>query len=656
MLLVRFLGPIRLERAGAPLELPRSKKTRALLAYLVVSGREHSRERLCSMFWERPDDPRGGLRWSLSKIRKLVDEPGVARLVGGRDTVGFAHHGAEVDVLDHFALTGRGVAGAPTDALVAAAGRWRGEFLEGEELFECASYQSWLVAQREQALRAQGAILEALVDRLGAQPDAALPHARTLVELRPDREESWATLVRLLAAAGRRDEAEDQVDIGRRALEDAGAPARGALLLARRDLKNGARGEPERSTEAVPFSVPAAARIGRPDRPSLKVLPLRPASQDPATAAVADVLTEDLVTALSRDRTVAVVTDDRSHAPGAATLAGGPPPVHYVIDGSVRRLEDAFVIAIRLVDAHDGRHVWAERCAQPYDGIVSLDDACARRIAAALQSEVEQVEAAKARGSEIEQLDARASYFVGCREMYRFSLDGLGSAKAHFKNAIRLDPHFSSAYARLSYVHIQEYWYGTAAGRDAALESALSEACEAVALDPRNALGHLSLGRVYALRRDLDAAIHELETAVRLNPSLAQAYFALGQASSYAGQPGEATRLLETAIDLNPHDPHRWSFLHDQAEAFYALGDYNAAERAARAAARAPNATYWPWLTLAAVLSAANRPDDAEEARRELLRRRPAYDLSKATDDLAHFSDRAFVARYLDGLERALKR
>ena len=82
MIEIRVLGGLEVIRDGEPVPLPPSRKTRALLAYLVLTGRPHRREQLCEMFWDVPDDPRGALRWSLSKIRPLVDEPG--RREGGR--------------------------------------------------------------------------------------------------------------------------------------------------------------------------------------------------------------------------------------------------------------------------------------------------------------------------------------------------------------------------------------------------------------------------------------------------------------------------------------------------------------------------------------------------------------------------------------------
>jgi DNA-binding SARP family transcriptional activator len=82
---LRVLGELCVERDGQRQTLPPSKKTRALLGYLLVEPREHSREQLCDLFWDAPDDPRGALRWSLS--RPLLEEPGRPRLIADRERV-----------------------------------------------------------------------------------------------------------------------------------------------------------------------------------------------------------------------------------------------------------------------------------------------------------------------------------------------------------------------------------------------------------------------------------------------------------------------------------------------------------------------------------------------------------------------------------------
>src|SRR5262249_38911652 len=96
---IDLLGPMEIRRGKRSVELPPSRKARALLAYLIVSGREHRRDRLTELFWDVADDPKGGLRWCLSKIRPLVDDAGASRILADRETVKFIAVDAQIDVL-----------------------------------------------------------------------------------------------------------------------------------------------------------------------------------------------------------------------------------------------------------------------------------------------------------------------------------------------------------------------------------------------------------------------------------------------------------------------------------------------------------------------------------------------------------------------------
>src|SRR5262245_63131300 len=116
---LRLLGEIELARGTKRLDLPPSKKTRGLLAYLVLTGRPHRRERLCQLLWDVADDPRGALRWSLSRIRALVDEPSRARILARKDSVSFDPQGACVDILALKARAAAGLDGASTEELLA---------------------------------------------------------------------------------------------------------------------------------------------------------------------------------------------------------------------------------------------------------------------------------------------------------------------------------------------------------------------------------------------------------------------------------------------------------------------------------------------------------------------------------------------------------
>jgi len=231
---LQFLGEFEVRRDGRPLPLPPSKKTRALLAYLSLQDRRFRREQLCELLWEIPDDPRGSLRWSLSKLRHLVDDRNRARIVADRSTVGIDSAGVSIDVCELRQLAAGDLESTPTETLEVAAVRYRGNFLEGLEFSNFHDFHSWCVAEREQALRDCAALLKELLRRLSDDPERAVPYARALVGRFPYDEDYRATLIRLLNAARLPGEALEQYRLGLRMLKEAGIESSGALLAARR--------------------------------------------------------------------------------------------------------------------------------------------------------------------------------------------------------------------------------------------------------------------------------------------------------------------------------------------------------------------------------------------------------------------------------------
>ncbi|MDH4109829.1 MAG: AAA family ATPase [Gammaproteobacteria bacterium] len=253
---LRFLGDFEVLRDGRALPLPPSKKTRALLAYLCLQPRRFRREHLCELLWEVPDDPRGSLRWSLSKLRRLVDDKKRARIVADRNSVGMDPAGATIDVRELRELVGGDLASAQTAELEAAAARFRGNFLEGLEFSNFHEFHTWCVAEREQALRDRAALLSELLRRLADEPERALPHARALVGLFPYEEAYRASLIHLLNAAHQPAEAEEQYQVGLRMLKEVGAAPRGIMQAARRSPRIDALPK----SSAVPLPPPVRGR------------------------------------------------------------------------------------------------------------------------------------------------------------------------------------------------------------------------------------------------------------------------------------------------------------------------------------------------------------------------------------------------------------
>ena len=215
---LRVLGELEVVRDGTPVKLPQSKKTKALLAYLAISGRAHRRDRLCEVFWDLADDPRGGLRWSLSKLRPLLDDPGSPRIVADRETVALT--GVALDLAPLVGGLDLGLADQ-TAALDAC----RGEFLEGLDLPNLLDYQAWLVAEREDVRSKRIRLLDAVLGSEDLAEADRIRHARTRVYIDPYDADARARFITLLHQSGHSAEAEEQYRAGTRLLAEVGAPS-----------------------------------------------------------------------------------------------------------------------------------------------------------------------------------------------------------------------------------------------------------------------------------------------------------------------------------------------------------------------------------------------------------------------------------------------
>ena len=282
-LTVRLLGDLEVIRDGTPVTLPPSKKTRGLLAYLALHDRPLRREQLCELLWEIPDDPRGSLRWSLSKIRKLVDDEAQPRIIADRSSVRFDTARVDLDVEKLHSIADNGLDAASTDDLVTAADCYSGAFLQGLDLPNYNDFYTWCIGQREHANRSQAALLRTLTERLQADPDSALEYAQRLVQLVPLEEPARASLIRLLLALGRDEEARQQYRAGLEKLREADLDSDGTLGEA---LRSGGRSALPEST-VPPTGLPHANRdqtlVGR-DREAALLRSLVTALPDSRTA------------------------------------------------------------------------------------------------------------------------------------------------------------------------------------------------------------------------------------------------------------------------------------------------------------------------------------------------------------------------------------
>ena len=187
---ISLLGELRVRAMGQEIVLPASKKARALLAFLVATGRPHRRERLCELFWDLPDDPKAALRWALSKLRRAVDTPDRLRIIADRERVQFDAEGIGIDILDIHARLRNQAGMLGVIELEDMATRLGDMLLDGLDGAGDEAFDAWLTAEREDVHLAQVEVYRRLATHRDIGPAASRKWQRLWLEADPEGAEA----------------------------------------------------------------------------------------------------------------------------------------------------------------------------------------------------------------------------------------------------------------------------------------------------------------------------------------------------------------------------------------------------------------------------------------------------------------------------------
>lgn len=611
---IRILGPTAVMRAGAPVSMPRSRKVRGLLAYLALSPHPVSRSRLCDLLWDVPNDPRGELRWCLSKLRGLLDNE---RVVTADDQVGLDLSDAKVDVLDIERAARTGFHNIPPTELGQLCDRFAGDVLEGVEIDGNPEFAGWLAAQRNRYRTLHVDMLSTLVS--GVASDETFRRLEAWLQIAPFDTRAHEIMLEALAKAGRLRDAEEHLAATIRAFE-----ADGLDWVRLRDAWKRLRTTSAPRIE-VAAATPAVAAPRR--RASVAVMPFTERDH----GGIADGLTEDIIMQLARLRVLFVIARgsvyalaERGVGPQEAARVLG---VDYLVSGSIRRADKRITVSVELADARDGRIVWTNALEGVADQILGVLDSTVERIVSAIAEEIETEEARRAMLKPPTSLDAWEAYHRGLWHMYKFTGPDNRHAEHFFRAALALDPTFARAHAGLSFTHFQNAFLDLTPDRDHQVMLAFDAAHSSVAADDQDPAAHWAMGRALWLRGDNAESISELERSVELSPNFALGHYTLGFVHAQQGDPKTAIGACNFARELSPFDPLQFAMLASRAIAHVRLGERaEAAEWAVKAAAR-PNAHAHILAIAAGCLSLASR---ASEARRfvALVRERlPRYSI-----------------------------
>ena len=369
-----------------------------------------------------------------------------------------------------------------------------------------------------------------------------------------------------------------------------------------------------------------------PDKPSIAILPFDNMSGDPEQEYFADGIAEDVITALSRFRSLFVIARNSSFTyKGSAvdiTQVARDLGVRYVVEGSVRKAGNRVRISAQLIDAASGNHLWADRFDGNLDDVFELQDQITERIVLATAPEIEAHERERARRKPPESLDAWELYQRGMWHLYRVTKDDLMAARTLFDRAIARDPDFALPHAGIAYVCFFEVFQGYDIAHDEGLDQGLAAGERAVALDDKDGFAHHVLGRMLHRTGQGERAIAEPEKSIALNSSFAHGYFGLAAALVWQGRAAEGIVALDMSMRLSPQDPMLWAMQGMRAACCFSLEKYDEAEEWARRAVNVRPDLFQVQIYLAMALVGLDRLNEARAAIDAARRARPDLSIS----------------------------
>ena len=395
-----------------------------------------------------------------------------------------------------------------------------------------------------------------------------------------------------------------------------------------------------------------------PEKPSIAVLPFVNMSEDPKQEYFSDGITEDLITDLSKISGLFVIARNSvfqyKHKIVDIKRISSELGVRYLLEGSVRRVEDKVRINAQLIDATTGGHLWAER----YDGITldifALQDRITRNIVAALAVKLTGGEEAHVSHKETNNILAYDTFLQGWAHYVRFAPDDFAKAIPYFEKAINMDPQYGRAYAALASIYWESFYRFWHTSLGVAWRETKERADEYLkkAMENPTPLGYLVASKMLISSFEHEKAIAKAELSIALDPNDANGYIAKAYTLVYAGRPKEAFDFIQKAIRLNPQYPAYYLFVLGLAH-FGVDRFEEAAASFERAIKRNPE-NYVPLIPLASAYAHLNREQEAIATIEKLRKVLPTVTVSFVRGcPLWRYKNPRDKKRLLGGLKKA---
>ena len=363
---------------------------------------------------------------------------------------------------------------------------------------------------------------------------------------------------------------------------------------------------------------------------SIVVLPFEFFGDEPDQEYLADGMTEDIVTDLSRLAGMRVIASNTSLALKGRQITpeqvGADLDVQFALKGNIRRLGDHLRANAQLIDTKTGFNVWAQRYDRRATELFAVQDEVTRSIVEALAVKITRGEQDRLARRATDNLEAYDYFQEGQRLVKLSSAETNARAREMYRKAIELDPQYGRAYGALAVTLAFDFRRGWTEAPLETLDRALELATRAVALDDSVPQTYWALGFVHLTRKEFDQAEQAAARATAIAPNYADGYGLLSLIEVFRGDPEKAIKLNDKAIGYNPF--YSFEYLVAYGLAYYMQGNYDAAIKfLERGVERNPNAIQIK-VPLAASYVRAGRQDDAEWVAEEVQMLSPTTTVS----------------------------
>jgi len=410
-------------------------------------------------------------------------------------------------------------------------------------------------------------------------------------------------------------------------------------------------------TTRVPAQPSAHAQSERTDEGFwIAVLPFKYSGSNADLTALAEAISEELVTGLSRFSYLRVIARGSTsrYTSQAADLrtVGKELGARYVMEGSLRQAGPKLRLAVQLVDAVSGAHLWAETYERAFspETVFELQDDLVPRIVstvADMHGVLPRSMSEAVRSRTPEQLSPYEAVLRSFGYFERVTGDELGAARSGLELAVRKAPAHADAWAMLALLCVQDYAQGFDLQADS-LTSGLSAAQRAVEAAPSNHLAHFSLAQALFFHKEFQSFRNATDRAAALNPMDGNSIAFLGELLTYAGDWQRGLALAERAKQLNPHHPG-WYWYADFYHAYRQGDDRGALNFALKV--NLPG--HWgAHAMLAAVYGQLGERGAATKALQNLLAVRPDF-AATVREDIEKWWEPEYVDRLIDGWRKA---